>query len=101
MENRKKSTSLSFIKPHKEVATSSVSRWIVQVLNLAGINTNMFKGHSTRSASSSKASTQGVPLVEILKRGFWSNSTIFEKTYNKGTSEENAKFENAILRKNK
>ena len=43
---------LSFIKPHKEVATSSVSRWIIQVLNLAGIDTNMFKGHSTRSVSS-------------------------------------------------
>ena len=34
----------------------------------AGINTDLFKAHSSRSASSSKASVVGTPLVEILKR---------------------------------
>ena len=35
----------------------------------ARINTEIFKIHSARSASSSKASMGGAILVEILKRG--------------------------------
>ena len=38
-------------------------------LKQAGINNDLFKAHSARSASSSKASVGGAPLVEILKRG--------------------------------
>ena len=35
----------------------------------AGINNDLFKAHSRRTASSSKATVSGAPLVEILKRG--------------------------------
>ena len=46
---------LSFIKPHGPVSTPTISRWIMIVLNLSGIDTKIFTGHSTRRASSSKA----------------------------------------------
>ena len=89
---------LSFIKPHKPVTSSTVSRWIIEVLSLAGIDTETFKGYSTRSASSSRAATQGVPLKEILKRGHWSNNTVFEKCYKKDVDKgPDVTFDSAVL----
>ena len=94
---------LSHINPHNAVTTSTVSRWVVEVLKLSGVDTETFKGHSTRSASSSKASIQGVPLKEILKRAYWSSSTIFENRYKKdiecNSDSETNLFDFAILKK--
>ena len=42
---------LSFIKPHNPVVSSTRSGWIKNVLREAGIDTKIFKGHSTRSTS--------------------------------------------------
>jgi len=55
---------LSYIKPHVQVSTSIISRWIVNVLSLAEIDTKQFRGHSTRSASTSKAFDLGVLTKE-------------------------------------
>ena len=44
---------LSYIKPYKEIASSTISGWIKKVLQLANVDTNVFKRHSTRSASTS------------------------------------------------
>ena len=58
---------VSHIKPHKLVSPSTVSRWLGQVLAMAGINTELFEVHSNRSASSSKAEVIGVSLTDIIK----------------------------------
>ena len=72
---------LSFISPHKFVTTQTVSRWIVEVLSLSGIDTSVFKAHSTRSTSSSKARLLGISTKEILKKGHWSKESTFQKFY--------------------
>ena len=59
---------LNFVKPHGPVSTPTISRWI---MNLPGIDTKTFKGHSTRTTSSTKAKGVSVTTREILKRGFW------------------------------
>ena len=59
----------SFIGPHLGISTLTISRWIITVLNLSGIDTKTFVSHSTRSASSSKAEASGVPTTEVIKRG--------------------------------
>ena len=46
---------ISFIKPHKVVVASTISRWIKTVMRLSGINVDIYKSHSTRGASTSKA----------------------------------------------
>ena len=46
---------LSFVKSSGPVSTPTISRWILIVLNLSGTDTETFIGHSTRTASSSKA----------------------------------------------
>ena len=57
---------ISFIKPHNPVTSSTIARWLKQVMELAGIDTNIFKAHSVRSASTSAAAMQGVTTEDIL-----------------------------------
>ena len=55
---------------------------VKKILNAASINDNTFKGHSTRSVSSSKAVLSGISTEDVLKKGSCSNeSTILAKIY--------------------
>ena len=53
--DQKKQLLLSYVNPHEEVCSSTISGWIMKVLNLAGIDTSVFKGHSSLSTTSSGA----------------------------------------------
>ena len=44
-----------FISHYKPVCKDTISRWIKRMMYEAGINTALFKSHSTRAASSSAA----------------------------------------------
>ena len=94
---------LSYVNPHNPVAPSTLSGWLVKGLEMAGINTKEFKGHSTRSASTSKAAALGFSASEILSWANWRNANTFNKFYNRqkaivGKSQEIAQ---AILHKGK
>ncbi len=53
------------------------------MLKLSGVDTNTYKGHSYRHASSSKAARVGVNVDTIMKSVGWSaKSNIFAKYYN-------------------
>ena len=58
-------------------------KWIKDTISSAGIDTDVFKAHSTRSASSSKVKQVGIPYTEILKRGSWKGANTFTKHYDK------------------
>ena len=45
---------LSYVKPHNPVGKCTIAGWLKNTLTLAGINTDVFKVHSTRAASTSK-----------------------------------------------
>ena len=74
---------LSFQKPYKEVVSSTISVWIKKVLRLAKIDTDIYKAHSTRSASTSNVKLKGLFLADTLKRGSWSRKTTGQRFYNK------------------
>lgn len=74
---------ISFQKPYLPVSKDSISRWIKTVMTEAGIDTDIFKAHSTRAASSSAAKRNNVPIDDILKSAGWSNSKTFETFYDK------------------
>ena len=74
---------ISYIRTHNPVSVDTVSRWPKEFLRLSGIETSIFTGHSTRTASASKAKKLGLSLPEISKRGQWTKKTIFETFYNK------------------
>ena len=49
----------------------------------AGINTNIFQGHSVRTTSASTAKIKGAPIGNILRAGGWSTEKTFAKYYDK------------------
>ena len=72
---------ISFLKPYKRVGKQTISRWLKKVMYEAGIDTEVFKSHSTRSASVSKAKSKFVPADFILKVAGWSNNHCYKKFY--------------------
>ena len=67
---------VSFVKPHKALSFSTVSRRLKQILEIAGIDTDIFKVHSTRAALSTKADISEVSVSDIMKH-YWSRDSTF------------------------
>jgi len=68
-------------------------------LTEAGINTDIFKAHSARGASSSIAASAGVTTADILKATDWSSAGTFQKFYlrpSKG-SDDKSSYGTAVL----
>ena len=86
---------LATIKPHKPVTSSTIARWIKNLLGKAGVNTEIFKAHSVRGASTSAAAMAGITTEDILKAADWSNETVFPKFYYKPTRDQS--FGKAVL----
>ena len=74
---------ISYVQPHNPIGKSTVSRWIKTTLSMSGIDTSIFSAHSTRSASTSCAKMQNVPLATILRTAGWSSSNTFGTYYDK------------------
>ena len=74
---------ISYIKPHRPVCSSTISKWVKSVLKDAGIDVTTFSGNSARPASTSYGVAAGLTLQEILKAGGWSNAQTFAKHYKK------------------
>ena len=74
---------ISYGKPHKPVSSETISRWIKDELSKAGVDTSVFKAHSCRSASSSKARDAGISVSEILKKEGWKSIHTFKTFYSR------------------
>ena len=57
---------LSYVESHKPVVSCTIAGWLVSLLKEAGIDTEQFRAHSTRGASTSKAKAMGLSCKEIL-----------------------------------
>ena len=62
----------------------------------AGIDTSIFKPHSTRSAATSAAKLASVPLDEIMATAGWRSNSVFAMYYHKPISSAGT-FANAVL----
>lgn len=87
---------VSYTAPHKAITRDTISRWIKTTLALSGINTDIFKAHSTRAASTSKAKKADIPVEDILKAAGWSNAKTFGMFYDKPVGRSKS-FADAIL----
>ena len=94
-EKRRSQLLLSFIQSCVEMSSSTVS--LKEVLKLAEIDVLIFKCHSTRAASSSKASKAGLSLADILARGSWSSSSTWQRFYNKQIMNENDLYQKTVF----
>ena len=86
---------ISYLKPYKAVTPNTISRWIKNTMTLSGINTELFKSHSTRAASTSAAKKANVNIDQIMKTAGWKNASTFAKFYNKTIVDND--FANALL----
>lgn len=88
---------LTTVKPYKPASSQTISNWLVSILKDSGINTDIFKGHSFRHASSSRAAVKGLSTDSILNAVGWSTESTFARFYNRRII-DNTEFANAILR---
>ena len=72
---------ISYVKPFGAVSKDTISRWLKTVMYRSGIDVNKFTSHSVRVTSVSKASTNSVPVDNIMKVAGWSNAATFAKFY--------------------
>ena len=66
-------------------------------MSAAGVDTTIFKQHSARSASTSKAATQGFSIKDILEHANRSRTTTFRKVYEKPVPTVHKDFESAVF----
>ena len=71
----------SFIRPYNPVSPMTIARWIMSVLQSAGIDTSKFKAHCVRGAATSHAYVTGTPVADILKMADWSSECVFRRHY--------------------
>lgn len=75
---------ISFKKPFATIGSQTISRWIKDILTKSGIDTSVFKSHSTRHASSSKAKAMGLSIDTIRRTAGWGEtSSVFAKFYDR------------------
>ena len=76
-------------KPYKPASRDTLRRWLITLLNDAGVNVKEFKCHSTRSASTSAAAASNVPIDIIIQAAGWRGERTFADYYNKPIDEAN------------
>ena len=60
---------------HTPVAPATLSRWMKKVLVEVGVDINIFKPHTTRSATASKYASNSRNLDQTLKLGCWKGTS--------------------------
>ena len=88
---------LSYVKPFKPVARDTVSRWVKQVLQSAGIDITKYSAHSCRAASTSNVKVKGLNIAEIIKCAGWSTASTFARFYDKPVSNTSANLGSVLL----
>ena len=74
---------LSWIGQHNPVTSSTIARWLKTTMEDAGIDISIFKSHSVRGATCSKAAGTGVTTKQILEAADWSSEGTFQKFYHR------------------
>ena len=69
----------------KPLRRASIAKYILEVLELSGIDTSCFKAHTTRGSIPSVISARGSSPDKILAQGDWKNIGTFKKFYERFT----------------
>lgn len=88
---------ISYVKPYKQVTRDTISRWLKTVMLRSGIDVQKYGSHSIRSAASSKAKTNSVPITDILAKAGWSNVKTFAKFYDRPVERSADRFQDGVL----
>ena len=69
----------------KPLRRATISKYLLEVLGMAGVNTDCFKAHSTRAGAPSYQSARGASPGQILTQGDWKSLGVFRKFYDRFT----------------
>ena len=83
--------------PHKPVTKSTLTKWILKMLELSGIDISRFQAHSLRAASSSKVASLGLTTADVLSMGNWSRVSTWQKFYHKPISTASDNYQMTLL----
>ena len=72
---------ITFGKPQYPASKDSLAWWVKEVMGKSGIDTETFRSHSIMVASKSAAYNLVMSLLEVLKKGQWSNACTFFTHY--------------------
>ena len=76
---------VTHVKPHRKPTSQTISRWIVEMIQLAyndkKLPVDKISGHSTRALAPSWAEFKGVPVSDILRVADWASARTFYKFY--------------------
>ena len=72
---------ISYIKPHKAVSCETISKWVKKFMAAAGIDTSIYKSHTTRSASTSSLAGKQSDIQDIMNAAGWTKEETFQKFY--------------------
>jgi integrase len=85
---------LAYIDKPEQVTSirpSTMSSWVKLIMERSGVDTTIYKAHSIRSASSTKAVEKGHSIQAVKEHANWSlNSNTFEKFYYKPTTQDSS-----------
>lgn len=88
---------ISFKKPFLPVSSQSLSRWMKDIMEEAGIDTSIFRAHSSRHAATSKAHRSGIDVDLIRRTAGWSSgSSVFAHFYKLDVVPDRADFARAL-----
>ena len=83
-------------KRHKKASRDTVRSWFQQMMITAGIDINVYKPPSVRSAAASKAKAANASLVDITQTAGWSSAATFAKFYDREI-EQGSSFADSVL----
>lgn len=90
---------ISYQKPHRPVTSETIARWLRMVLDNSGIDTTVFRAHSTRSAATSAAKGAKLSVNTIMNAAGWANASTFRKFYDKPIiTDTDENFGHALLK---
>ena len=93
---------LALNEPHQPVKPCTIARWLTDVMDAAGIDTDTYRAHSVRSASTSKAKQNALSCAQIIKAASWANAQTFKIFFHKEIESEDktvdSVFSQAVLK---
>jgi hypothetical protein len=72
-----------------EIKAETIAKDTLRTMSLAGIDTSVFKAHSTRLVAASAALQNGMTVDEVVRMGRWSSFCVFMNFYNRAKPRQN------------
>ena len=88
---------ISYIKPHKAVKSCTIAKWLRMLMYLSGVDTSIFKAHSTRGACTSKVNKAGLSVGQIMKMAQWKSEITFRRFYDKPLQSSEQTFQDMVF----